>query len=213
MQQQAISERERKLLHSTYPIEIALLVVALVVFLVIIGNVLVQINDNLHKTDAQASAVNRSTNSLPGLIGSITGSLQSIQHDVRNIPGQLDQINAGLDQAQKGLGVANDNLTSTNGALSHTSDTLVTALAYADRVKNGSIAIVNELGTAGGQLATAINLLSGVHSDAANISGLATAINGHLTSINNLGGLGQLIPNLPGLPVAPRVNNPLPGLP
>ena len=185
-----MNERERRFIHSAYPIELALLAVALLVFLIVIGNVLVTINDNLGVTDSQATSVNRDATSLPGLISSITGSLESIQSDVKPVQGQLDQIDAGLSQATKGLATAEDNLTSTNGSLSHVSGTLVTALGYADRVKNGSIAIVGDLGTAGGQLATAINLLNGVHSDASNIENLATFINGHLASICNTALLG-----------------------
>lgn len=191
-----MNESQRRFVHSAYPIEIALLAVALLVFLVVIGNVLVTINDNLGVTDSQATAVNRDATSLPGLISSITGSLESIQNDVKPVQGQLDQIDAGLAQANKGLATAEDNLSSTNSSLSHTSGTLVQALGFADRVKNGSLAIVNDAGIADAQLASAVNILNGVHSDAANISTLAATINGHLVSICN-GGAGGITGILP----------------
>lgn len=191
-----MNESQRRFVHSAYPIEIALLAVALLAFLVVIGNVLVTINDNLGVTDSQATAVNRDATSLPGLISSITGSLESIQNDVKPVQGQLDQIDAGLAQANKGLATAEDNLSSTNSSLSHVSGMLVQALGFADRVKNGSLALVSDAGIADAQLASAVNILNGVHSDAANISTLAATINGHLTSINNLQGLGPILQGL-----------------
>ena len=195
-----MNESQRRFVHSAYPIEIALLAVALLVFLIVIGNVLVTINDNLGVTDQQATQVNRSATSLPGLIDSITNSLTSIQNDVKPIPGQLDQINAGLANASKGLGTAETNLSQTDASLKHVeSPGLIASLAYADRVRDGSIAIVNQLGNAGAQLTTAVNLLNAVHADAANISGQATTINGHLTSINNVQGLGPIIQSVTGI--------------
>lgn len=195
-----MNESERRFVHSAYPIEIALLAVALIVFLVVIGNVLVTINDNLGVTDQQATAVNRSATSLPGLISSITGSLESIQSDVKPIPGQLDQINAGLASASKGLGTADSNLKSTDGSLAHIEGGLIQSLAYADRVRDGSTGAVQQLSTAGGQLTTAVNLLNVVHSDAANIAGLVSNINSHLTTINNTLPGGGGLPLLPALP-------------
>lgn len=195
-----MNESERRFVHSAYPIEIALLAVALIVFLVVIGNVLVTINDNLGVTDQQATAVNRSATSLPGLISSITGSLESIQNDVKPIPGQLDQINAGLASASKGLGTADTNLKSTEGSLAHIEGGLITSLAYADRVRDGSLNAITQLSTAGGQLTTAVNLLNVVHADAANIAGVASHINSHLTTINNTLPGGGSLPLLPALP-------------
>lgn len=180
-----LTAAQRKFVHTAFVVEIFAFLIALIVFLIIIVSVLERINDNLGITERAAASVDRSADSLPGLVHSITGSLRTIHQQVQPISGQLEQINAGLTATAGGLSTAESNLSAINGALSHTETGLIAALGFADRVKNGSIVDKGELATVVGQGDTAIALLSGVHTDTGNIERLATMINGHLASINS----------------------------
>ena len=97
---------ERKLVHGLAIFEGVALLGALILFLIIIGNTLVRIDDNLGSTRASASAANTNAQNLPDLVDSITGSLVTIEHDVQPVKGQLDTINSGLTTISGGLGTA-----------------------------------------------------------------------------------------------------------
>lgn len=156
---------------------------ALILFLVIIGNTLVRINDNLGAIDSSAQSVDRSATSLPGLVDSITGSLESIDAAAKPIQGQLDQINAGLETTRGGLATAESNLSSIQGGLTHIESNLRLADGYAHRVDVGLVADNSLLATGNGQAVTALGLVQAVKADTGVIRGRADSILGHLNRI------------------------------
>jgi hypothetical protein len=174
---------ERKLVHGFAVFEGIAFLGALILFLVIIGNTLQRIDDNLGSTRTSASAVNASASSLPGLVDSITNSLTAIDNDVKPVKGQLDSINGGLSTTQGGLGTANGNLASINGLLGHTEGNLTLADQYAHRVDVALIADNNGLASVIAAITNLINTAGGVQADASNIGAAATPINQHLASI------------------------------
>lgn len=174
---------ERKLVHGLAIFEGIAFLGALMLFLVIIGNTLVRIDDNLGSTRTSASAVNASASTLPGLVDSITNSLTAIDNDVKPVKGQLDSINSGLSTTNGGLGTANSNLTSINGLLGHTEGNLVLADQYAHRVDVALIADNNGLAQVIAAITNLIGAAGAIQSDASNIGAAATPINQHLASI------------------------------
>jgi DNA-binding FrmR family transcriptional regulator len=175
---------ERKLVHGFAVFEGIAFLGALILFLVIIGNTLVRINDNLGSTASSANAVDVSAKTLPGLVDSITNSLTAINNDVKPIKGQLDSINSGLGSTQSGLGVADGNLTAINGALQHIEGNLTLADQYAHRVAVALIADDAGLAQVIAKVIGLINAAGGIHGDAANIGAAAVPINDHLRSIS-----------------------------
>ncbi len=174
---------ERKLVHTFAVFEGIAFLGALILFLVIIGNTLVRIDDNLGSTRSSANAVDASAKTLPGLVDSITNSLTAIDNDVKPVKGQLDSINGGLGTTQNGLGVADSNLSSTNQLLSHIESNLTLADQYAHRV---DVALIADNAGLAQVIAKVVDLISsagGIHADAANIGTAATPINQHLASI------------------------------
>jgi hypothetical protein len=174
---------ERRLVHGFAVLEGIAFLGALILFLVIIGNTLVRIDNNLGATRTSANSVNSSASTLPALVDSITASLSAIDTDVKPVKGQLDSINAGLGATENGLGTANGNLGSINGRLSHTESNLALADQYAHRV---DVALIADNAQLAQVITRAIELISaagGIHNDAANIGTAAVPINQHLASI------------------------------
>jgi hypothetical protein len=189
---------ERKLVHGFAVFEGIAFLGALILFLVIIGNTLVRINDNLGSTASSANAVDASAKTLPGLVDSITNSLTAIDNDVKPVKGQLDSINGGLGTTQNGLGVADSNLSSTNQLLGHIEGNLTLADQYAHRVAVALIADDAGLAQVIARVVDLINAAGDVQGDAANIGTAAVPINDHLHSIstkaNNLCRAVSLLP-------------------
>lgn len=174
---------ERRLVHGFAIVEGLAFLGALILFLVLIGNTLVRIDDNLGATRSSAGQVDASAKTLPGLVDSITNSLTAIDNDVKPVKGQLDSINGGLSTTQGGLGVADSNLSSINGKLSHIEGNLTLADQYAHRVDVALIADNNGLAQVIAAVTSVINAAGGIQGDAANIGAAATPINQHLASI------------------------------
>ncbi|HEX3607419.1 MAG TPA: hypothetical protein VH134_15960 [Candidatus Dormibacteraeota bacterium] len=174
---------ERRLVHGFAVFEGIAFLGALILFLVIIGNTLQRIDDNLGATRASAGSVDSSAKTLPGLVDSITASLQSIDNDVKPVKGQLDSINGGLGTTQQGLSTADSNLSSTNGLLGHIESNLTLADQYAHRVDVALVADNAGLAQVINKVVALLNSAGGIHSDAAAISSAATPINQHLASI------------------------------
>lgn len=174
---------ERRLVHGFAVFEGIAFLGALILFLVIIGNTLVRIDDNLGATRTSANAVDTSAKTLPGLVDSITNSLTAIDNDVKPVKGQLDTINGGLSTTQGGLGTADGNLSTINGSLQHIESNLTLADQYAHRVDVALIADSAGLAQVIARVVDLINAAGGIHADAANIGTAATPINQHLASI------------------------------
>jgi hypothetical protein len=187
---------ERRLVHSFAVFEGIAFLGALILFLVIIGNTLVRINDNLGTTASSANAVDASAKTLPGLVDSITNSLTAIDNDVKPVKGQLDSINSGLSTTQGGLGTADGNLSATNSSLQHIESNLTVADQYAHRVDVALVADNSGLGTVIARVVDLIASAGGIHADAANIATAAMPINDHLKSI---AGKTRNLCQLPGL--------------
>jgi hypothetical protein len=185
---------ERKLVHGFAVFEGIAFLGALILFLVVIGNTLVRINDNLGSTASSANAVDASAKTLPGLVDSITNSLTAINNDVKPVKGQLDSINSGLGTTQSGLGVADSNLSSINQLLGHTEGNLSLADQYAHRVAVALIADDAGLAQVIAKVVDLINAAGGIHGDAANIGTAAVPINDHLASIS---GKSKKLCNIP----------------
>jgi uncharacterized phage infection (PIP) family protein YhgE len=176
---------ERRLVHGFAVLEGIAFLGALILFLVIIGNTLVRIDNNLGTTRNAANSVNSSASSLPGLVDSITNSLTAIDKDVQPVKGQLDSINGGLGTTQAGLGTAESNLSSINGKLTHTQSNLTLADQYAHRVDVALIADNSGLAAVISRVVDLLGAAGGIHSDAANIGTAAVPINQHLASISS----------------------------
>jgi hypothetical protein len=189
---------ERRLVHGFAVFEGIAFLGALILFLVIIGNTLVRIDDNLGATRNSASAVDASAKTLPGLVDSITNSLTAIDNDVKPVKGQLDSINQGLSTTEGGLGTADGNLASTNSQLQHIEGNLTLADQYAHRVDVALVADNAGLAQVIARVVDLINAAGGIHADAANIGVAAVPINDHLKSIsgktNNLCKTAVLLP-------------------
>ncbi|MDB5066370.1 MAG: hypothetical protein JWM18_2804 [Chloroflexi bacterium] len=188
---------ERKLVHGLAIFEGIALLGALVLFLIIIGNTLVRINENLGGTRDSASAVNASAQNLPDLVDSITASLTAIEHDVQPVKGQLDQINGGLTATSGGLATADGHLSKIQGNLVHIESNLVVA------GKDDGLSIVASLisinNEAAAVVSRAVALISSggaIQGDTSNIAKIAVPINQHLVSISGKAGtvcvLGKL---------------------
>ena len=191
--------RERRLVHGFAVFEGIAFLGALILFLVIIGNTLQRIDDNLGATRSSANAVDASAKTLPGLIDSITNSLTAIDNDVKPVKGQLESINSGLGSTQSGLGVADSNLSATNGALQHIEGNLSLADQYAHRVAVALIADDAGLAQVIARVVDLINAAGGIHGDAANIGTAAVPINDHLHSISTkTNNLCRAVSILPG---------------
>jgi ABC-type transporter Mla subunit MlaD len=175
---------ERRLVHGFAVFEGIAFLGALILFLVIIGNTLQRIDDNLGSTRNSASQVDASARTLPGLVDSITNSLTAIDNDVKPVKGQLDSINGGLGTTQSGLGTADGNLSSTNQLLQHIESNLTLADQYAHRVDVALVADNAGLAQVIARVVDLINAAGGVHADAANIGAAAVPINDHLKSIS-----------------------------
>jgi hypothetical protein len=180
-----VNPGERKLVHGLAIFEGIALLGALVLFLIIIGNTLVRINENLGGTRDSASAVNASAQNLPDLVDSITASLTAIEHDVQPVKGQLDQINGGLTASK------------IQGNLVHIESNLVVA------GKDDGLSIVASLisinNEAAAVVSRAVALISSggaIQGDTSNIAKIAVPINQHLVSISGKAGtvcvLGKL---------------------
>ncbi|HEY2702345.1 MAG TPA: hypothetical protein VGL20_01520 [Candidatus Dormibacteraeota bacterium] len=190
---------ERKLVHGFAVFEGIAFLGALILFLVIIGNTLVRINDNLGSTASSAGGIDASAKTLPGLVDSITNSLTAIDNDVKPVKGQLDQINSGLGTTQNGLGVADSNLSSTNQLLGHIEGNLTLADQYAHRVAVALIADDAGLAQVITKVIDLITAAGGIHGDAANIGTAAVPINDHLHSISTkTNNLCKAVTILPG---------------
>ena len=189
---------ERRLVHGFAIVEGIAFLGALILFLVIIGNPLQRIDDNLGATRSSASAVDASAKTLPGLIESITNSLTAIDNDVKPVRGQVDSINQGLGTTQGGLVTADGNLSSTNQQLQHIEGNLTLADQYAHRVDVALIADNAGLAQVIARVVDLLNAAGGIHADAANIGTAAVPINDHLKSIsgktNNLCKTAVLLP-------------------
>ena len=189
---------ERRLVHGFAIVEGIAFLGALILFLVIIGNTLQRIDDNLGATRSSASAVDASAKTLPGLIESITNSLTAIDNDVKPVRGQVDSINQGLGTTQGGLVTADGNLSSTNQQLQHIEGNLTLADQYAHRVDVALIADNAGLAQVIARVVDLLNAAGGIHADAANIGTAAVPINDHLKSIsgktNNLCKTAVLLP-------------------
>jgi hypothetical protein len=175
---------ERRLVHGFAIVEGIAFLGALILFLVIIGNTLQRIDDNLGATRSSANAVDASAKTLPGLIDSITNSLTAIDNDVKPVKGQVDSINQGLGTTQGGLVTADGNLSSTNQQLQHIEGNLTLADQYARRVDVALIADNAGLAQVIARVVDLLNAAGGIHADAANIGVAAVPINDHLKSIS-----------------------------
>jgi hypothetical protein len=193
-----VRPRERRLVHGFAVFEGIAFLGALILFLVIIGNTLQRIDDNLGATRSSASAVDASAKTLPGLIDSITNSLTAIDNDVKPVRGQVDSINQGLGTTQGGLVTADGNLSSTNQQLQHIEGNLTLADQYAHRVDVALVADNAGLAQVIARVVDLLNAAGGIHADAANIGTAAVPVNDHLKSIsgktNNLCKTAVLLP-------------------
>jgi hypothetical protein len=186
---------EARLVHGFAVFEGIAFLGALILFLVIIGNTLVRIDNNLGATATSAGNINTSASTLPAVVGTITDSLTAIDQAVKPIRASLGSINSGLGTTQGGLAAAESNLSSINGKLAHTESNLVLADQYAHRVDVALISDNSQLGQVISRVVSILGAAGGVHGDAANIGTGAVPINQHLASISTK--TVALCPNLP----------------
>ena len=175
--------------HATRPFVRRLLVgealamlAGLLVFLVVIGNILVDVDAHLGRARSSATAVDGGTRTLPGLVDSLTDTLTALRGDVRPLEGDVEGMNRELAAIRGGVGSADRDLDHIGAAVAHAHGTLVVGADGAHRIDTGLLADRPAVGILLQELADVVSTIQTIDGAVTEIGRAATLLDAHLVS-------------------------------
>lgn len=154
----------------------------LLVFLVVIGNILVDVDRHLGRARSSAATVDGDTRTLPGLVDGLTDSLSTLRGDVRPLRGDIDGVNRDLIAIRGGVGAAAHDLDRIGATVAHVRDTMVAGAEDARRIDTGLLAGPPAVGVLLAELADVLSAVRAIRGAVTEIGAAATMLDAHLLS-------------------------------